>query len=134
MFTRTPQPRKRLLGMTPLIDVVFILLLFFMLASSFIKWNRLEMNIAESGAVEAGEKSALVIGVTNNSYLWKDSPVPLVNLLEILAGELQSDIKRNLIVKPQPEVPLQRVVYLLDKLRGIGGKNVSLQRDHGDRD
>jgi biopolymer transport protein ExbD len=38
-----PAPHRRLISLTPLIDVVFILLVFFMLASSLIKWQAVEM-------------------------------------------------------------------------------------------
>ncbi|WP_373510748.1 ExbD/TolR family protein, partial [Thiocapsa sp.] len=51
MRFESPAPRRRLIGLTPLIDVVFILLVFFMLASSLVKWQALEMEAPASAAV-----------------------------------------------------------------------------------
>ena len=43
-------PKRRRLSLTPLIDVIFLLLLFFMLSSTFSKFSELEINSGSSGS------------------------------------------------------------------------------------
>ena len=43
---RPAAPARKLIGLTPLIDVVFILLLFFMLTSSFFQWQSLDLTMS----------------------------------------------------------------------------------------
>ncbi|MDX1606672.1 MAG: biopolymer transporter ExbD, partial [Candidatus Competibacterales bacterium] len=52
MRLRVTRSRRRIISLTPLIDVVFILLFFFMLASSFIQWRSIDLGLAgaEAGA------------------------------------------------------------------------------------
>ncbi|MGK0476314.1 MAG: biopolymer transport protein ExbD, partial [Oleispira sp.] len=46
------KPKQRnLISLTPLIDVVFILLVFFMLTSSFVEWKFIDLGIGEANAL-----------------------------------------------------------------------------------
>ncbi|UOM37301.1 biopolymer transporter ExbD [Acuticoccus sp. I52.16.1] len=49
---RMPARRRRRLPLTPLIDVIFLLLLFFMLSSTFLRFN--EVEVASAGAAQGG--------------------------------------------------------------------------------
>ena len=56
----TAPSRRRLISLTPLIDVVFILLIFFMLASSFLDWRAIGLDApADATAGAAGELDRL---------------------------------------------------------------------------
>ena len=52
--------RRSLISLTPLIDVVFILLIFFMLASSFSTEEAIELSMPGSGAAEGALPGSLV--------------------------------------------------------------------------
>ena len=53
------RPSRRLISLTPLIDVVFILLVFFMLASSGLDWRAVELSVS-SGSGDAQTQSLAV--------------------------------------------------------------------------
>jgi len=133
LFIQTPPPRKRLLSMTPLIDVVFILLLFFMLASSFIEWREIELNVASNTGVSHSDQSPVVIQITQDNFLLRGESVSLDVLTEEVRSELANNTDLQLVVRPQASVPLQRIVTLLDRLRAVGGRNVSLLRAPSDK-
>jgi len=50
MHFRDAAPPRRRTSLTPLIDVVFLLLVFFMLTSSFIHWRRVDLEAGSEGA------------------------------------------------------------------------------------
>ena len=50
-FGQRASRRRALIGLTPLIDVVFILLVFFMLASSFLDWRAIDLTAPARGLV-----------------------------------------------------------------------------------
>jgi biopolymer transport protein ExbD len=61
------RPRRRhnaLLDMTPLIDVVFLLLIFFMVSTTFDKQTHLKVDLPEAGAVESPEEEVKRIELT----------------------------------------------------------------------
>lgn len=119
--------------MTPLIDVVFILLLFFMLASSFIEWREIELNVASNTGVSHSDQSPVVIQITQDNFLLRGESVSLDVLTEEVRSELANNTDLQLVVRPQASVPLQRIVTLLDRLRAVGGRNVSLLRAPSDK-
>ena len=51
MRLSNPQPARRAISLTPLIDVVFLLLVFFMLASTFMKYASVPISAAGHGSV-----------------------------------------------------------------------------------
>ena len=61
-----PSRNNRLVSMTPLIDVVFILLLFFMLVSNFQQWRGMPLNLA--GQQNNPEQQSRLIGVQIGRY------------------------------------------------------------------
>jgi len=128
MFIQASLPRKRQLSMTPLIDVVFILLLFFMLASSFIEWREIDLSMAGESAVTSSDKSPLVVQLSQDNFLFRGESVSLDQLLEYVASELANQADLQIVVQPQANIPLQKMVMLLDQLRALGVKQVSLLR------
>jgi len=128
MFIQASLPRKRRLSMTPLIDVVFILLLFFMLASSFIEWREIDLSMAGESAVTSSDEPPVVIQLSQDDFLFRGESMSLAQLLEYVASELASQADLQIVVQPQANVPLQKMVMLLDQLRVLGAKQVSLLR------
>ena len=54
-------PTGRLISLTPLIDVVFILLVFFMLASSFLDWRSVDLTVSSgAGAATSAQRAILI--------------------------------------------------------------------------
>ena len=66
---RMPARRRRRLPLTPLIDVIFLLLLFFMLSSTFLRFN--EVEVASAGAARGGASSgtAALLKLTGDGTL-----------------------------------------------------------------
>jgi biopolymer transport protein ExbD len=118
-------PRRRtLISLTPLIDVVFILLVFFMLASNFSQLRAIGVTIpAEAGGPAAGEQP-LVVRVHPDGRLDLDGqPVSEDGLA---ARVRQFADGRPVLVQPVGDTRLQVLVAVLDRLATI--PDVSLAR------
>lgn len=103
---------RRMVSMTPLIDVVFLLLLFFMLTSTFSTFGEIELSPASPGnsAAEAPTDRAFVqIGATR--LVLNGASVSL----EDLSAEVQEG---QVLVSLDDDVTAQRLVDLLVTLRG----------------
>lgn len=57
---------RRTIGLTPLIDVVFLLLVFFMLASTFLRFGTVEIETAGAGAPVADPSQIILIHIEGN--------------------------------------------------------------------
>jgi len=120
--------RRPLISLTPLIDVVFILLIFFMLASSFLDWRAIDL--AAPGRAAAGQSmdGALLVEVRPRGLRLSGERLSL----EALTGRIQARLSvrpdQRVLVKPSAGVPLQRAIDVLDRLAGAGASDLSLIR------
>lgn len=127
--------RRRLpISLTPLIDLVFILLVFFMLASSFLDWRAIPLDVrrdAQGSAASGGGDRALVVDLRADGPAIAGQTVSDVELAARVAAHLvegAGEGARPVIVRPAPNVPLQTAIDLLDTLSAQGVAALSLAR------
>lgn len=124
MRIESPARARSLISLTPLIDVVFILLVFFMLASNFTQLRAIGVTIpAEAGAPAGGERTVLIRVHADERLELDGQPVQLGDL----AGRIHQVANgRPVLVQPVGDARLQTLVTVLDQLAGVPG--VSLVR------
>jgi len=125
--------RRALISLTPLIDVVFILLVFFMLASSFLDWRAIDLDPpARAGAANA-LTGAMLVDVRTNDLRLSGEILPLNQIVERLKQVAGAHPDRAIVVRPADGVSLQRTIRVLDRLVGSGMRNISLTRPEQNR-
>lgn len=137
VFASAPQPRaarsrrqRTLISLTPLIDVVFILLVFFMLASSFQDWRRIELDTpARPEAGGAPMEGALLVEVRPDGLRLSAEPVSFGALVSRVGRRVAAQPEVRVLVKPAPDVVLQEMVRVLDALAAAGVTGMSLVSD-----
>ena len=60
------------IDMTPMLDIVFIMLIFFIVTASFLKEAGIEVNRPEGASGEPQEKANIMIAVTDNDEIWME--------------------------------------------------------------
>lgn len=109
--------------MTPLIDVVFILLVFFMLASSFTTWRSVEMDMATPGGGVAEGRSVLV-ELRTDGLRFGGRNTDETELILQLQDQLADDAELRVLVRFDHDLPLQDSVQLVDRLSTAGIRNL----------
>nr|WP_277425164.1 biopolymer transporter ExbD [Pseudohalocynthiibacter aestuariivivens] len=117
MLRRRKERRK--LSMTSLIDVIFLLLLFFMLSSTFSKFAELELSAASGGAVITSQTKPLFLQLGPNAIRLNGADTVLDRLTDLLRDMPESDTPRPLLIALQGDVTSQRLTDLLVVLRGV---------------
>lgn len=119
-----PRRRRNRLSMTSLIDVIFLLLLFFMLTSTFSKFSEIELSAATSGAgATAGAKPFFMqLGV--DSLRLNGDPLTFETLSASPLAEVEDGTP--LLVSLGAEVEAQRLADLLLALRALPGLRVTV--------
>ena len=126
---RVYRRRRPLIGLTPLIDVVFILLVFFMLASSFLDWRSIDLDAPGRAGAAASLSGAMLVEVRPDGLRLSGRPVALDALTARVDGLLDRQPERRVLVRPTAGVSLQEVVAVLDRLSAAGVDDLSLLRD-----
>lgn len=114
--------------LTPLIDVVFILLIFFILSASFQKESSVEVDrpSASSSMVKEASKT-LTVSVDRNNQIWfKDSVVNLTQLQFQMKSVVAKKEKINTIINADKSVDTGTLVQIIDAIRLSGISNVAI--------
>lgn len=130
-FRITRPPRRRAaISLTPLIDVVFILLVFFMLATSFMEWRTLDLGTpAQTSAARSSEGALLIELRASDAGVVLRLAGERLNLDELkarLLARLEQQPDQKVLLRAGRGVPLQESVTLLDQLDRLGVKQLAL--------
>lgn len=115
------------ISLTPLIDVVFILLLFFMLASDLNRFNAVEFNSSETSAGGQDQTSAIFLRVHGDGrFSLVDERIDETTLDYKISAHLDTNPTQAVIVHPDGDVHLQALIDVLDRLSELGVVSLTL--------
>lgn len=121
------QPKREMpsVGMTPLIDVVFILLIFVVLAANFDRIRGLKVNLPEASSQHKPQKKSLVVSITAQGHIHiEDKQVELHTLLPTLQRfRKQHEV---LLLQGDSQSHLNATVKVLDAATHAGFLSVSI--------
>jgi len=120
-----PRRRRTLISFTPLIDVVFILLVFFMLASSFLDRRAIALDAPATGAAGAPLEGALLVEVRESGLRLSGVTVSPEALEANLRTHLEKRPDRRIVVQPAPGISLDRTIVALDRIAAAGARNIA---------
>ena len=121
--------RKLVIGLTPLIDVVFILFVFFMLSSSFTKWNTLQLSVVPNiddkiSTKEANTSKVTLISCT--TVLLDSINMPFPDILRVLEERIDNSPQHIVLIEPEKSMNLQDFVTKLKQLQFVAAQNLML--------
>lgn len=126
-FKRKTSLEKGRLDIAPLVDVVLLLLIFFMLTSSFITPSGLRIDLPSAEAVEPQEREHLTVTVTEEGeILIGETPVPWDDLRPRLAAALAVDPGRTLILEADRQSLHGTVVRVMSLARELGWEKMAI--------
>lgn len=119
--------RRALISLTPLIDVVFILLVFFMLAARLTGQSAMEVHSASRAAATPVRDDSVLVRIHAGGRLELNGDMlARPALMRHLQALLQRQPRLRVLVQPSVGVVLQQLVELLQGLEDAGVPNVSL--------
>lgn len=115
------------INMTPMLDVVFILLIFFIVTASFVKESGIEVNRPEAQTAVKKERANILVAINHNGEIW-------INKRRIDVRAVQANIERLHAENPQGTVVIQAdqkattdvLIKVMDAARSAGIYDVSI--------
>ncbi len=117
--------QRRRLSLTSLIDVIFLLLLFFMLSSTFSQFSEVELSTQGAGQPGASQSQPIFVQLRAESLRVNAREVTLAQLQDAITPLIEGGETRAL-VSTDADVTAQRLTDLLLALRGIAGLSVQV--------
>lgn len=122
--------RKRVamhLDIAPLVDVVFLLLIFFLLTSQFIKQPGMKIELPEAKYARPQDKMDIVVAVTKKEDLFLNGiSVTMEELPSRLWDILENNPRKIVIIKADKGVKLQPVVTIMDIAKRCRAEGVTI--------
>jgi len=127
MFRLKRQGRPRVtLPLTALIDIVFLLLIYFLLTSSFITREGLKVELPKARSGETIKAPLTVYVDREGEIYFRGQRMSGMALREALYEELTKTSEKRIIIKADRKAPLEAVVSAMDMARLAGAETLSL--------
>lgn len=115
------------LNLTPMLDVVFILLIFFIVTTSFVKETGIDVNRPSATTAEKKPQGNILIAINANGDIWIDNReidirAVRANIQVMKASYPQSSV----IIQSDQNASTGRLVKVMDQVRLAGVQNISI--------
>ena len=130
-YTRPGEEKEGTVNLTPMLDVVFIMLIFFVVTATFVKEVGLEVNQPEDDTWEPEPKETkIVVRITSRDRI-------LIAQRDVDWRSVRANIERMhaehpeaaVVIQPHPESRTETMVHVMDSARQAGVTKVSLAAD-----
>ena len=115
------------IDITPMLDIVFIMLIFFIVTTSFVKETGVEVNRPNASTAVRDERGNILIAITANDEIWIDKR-------RVYLRSVRANVERLKAENPEGSVIIQAdkssktgfLVETMDQVRLAGVQNVSI--------
>ncbi|MCE9683351.1 ExbD/TolR family protein [Halomonas alkalisoli] len=112
-------------NLTPMLDVVFIMLIFFIVTTSFIKESGIEIQRPESSAAMPQPDAQLMVAITSEGAVWVDGqPVDAHRVGERVAALISGD--GGVVIQADREATTGLLIEVMDRIRQAGVEEVAV--------
>ncbi|MCP4129771.1 MAG: biopolymer transporter ExbD [bacterium] len=119
------------LEITPLLDIMFMLLLFFLLTSSFLNPS-IELKLPEASSKEKLQKQDIIISIDKKGtlYLNRDK-TDIVALPGLLKERLALSDKKKIIFQGDENILYKKFVQVMDIIKRSGAREINIAHEKG---
>ena len=115
------------INLTPMLDVVFIMLIFFIVTASFIKEAGIDVDRPDAPSAESQDDAAILIAISANDEIWIDrretEPYAVRGMIERLHAE---NPKGSIVIQADEESTNEMLVVVMEAAKQAGVTNVAI--------
>ena len=123
------EKKKIKINIIPLIDIIFLMLVFFMLATNFYEKRDMEFSIEKDISEDSEIKETAIIKIQKNDYFYEDNKINKSKLEEELVTITNNKKFKNFVILNDKSSEIKSLIYILDILKKNKIKNVSFAND-----
>ena len=116
------KPKKKItLNLTSLIDVLFILIIFFVVSSTFLEQPGIKLNLPEAATSETHAVQKVVLYIDKEEHIFlNDDPISQEEVAEKVEQMIAAQTDKSLVLKADDKVSHGLVIRIMDALRKKG--------------
>jgi len=127
MLYRKKREKNSLIDLSPLIDVVFLLLIFFMVSTTFKDQHGMDLTLPEASSVMQKEDEDLSVTVDRDGQIFVNGEVVKLSDLESFLSEKKGSglSEKTIILNIDQSISHGRVVKVMDAVKSAGAKGIA---------
>ena len=125
--TRTSEDQGQAIDLTPMLDVVFIMLIFFIVTATFIKLPGVDVTKVDTETADPYKKVGILVAVSGNNEYWIDKKRVEVSGLKLnLTRMFNDNPKGGMVIQADNESNIEALARVADVAREIGISPVAI--------
>ena len=123
----TESEEEKVADLTPMLDVVFIMLIFFIVTATFIKETGIEIDRPDTKTAELKKTVSLLVGVSSDNIIWIDKKKVDIRQVRPVMERLHSENpKGGLVIKADSASKVEKVLAVMEAARTLGIVQVAI--------
>jgi biopolymer transport protein ExbD len=115
------------IDLTPMLDVVFIMLIFFIVTTSFVTETGIDINRPSAATAEKRSKGNILIAITQNGEIWLDKRQIDIRAVRANIQRMKAKFPQSaVIIQSDTESKTGTLVRVMDQIRLAGVQNISI--------
>ncbi len=115
------------INMTPMLDIVFIMLIFFIVTAVFVKEAGIEVERPEAATAEQVDRVSIIIAVSDNDEVWiNKNEVNVRDITPIVQKLKKENPKGKIVIQADEKSKSGIVVDIMDQLNALGVAGVAI--------
>lgn len=115
------------LDMTPMLDIVFIMLIFFIVTGSSVKESGLDVNRPQAQTAEKKEQAHIIVGISSNGEIWIDKHLVDIRAVRANIARLHAENPLgSVVIAADRETKTHVLVSVMDQIRLAGINNAAI--------
>ena len=128
------EKKKIKINIIPLIDIIFLMLVFFMLATNFYEKRDMKFSIEKDISENSELKKTTIIKIEKNEYLFENKKIEKISLEKELLKIWNSQNFKNFVILNDESSEVKTLIYILDILKKNKIKDVTFSNDPQKKD
>jgi len=125
-----PEEEAQAIDLTPMLDVVFIMLIFFIVTATFIKETGIEVNRPEATTWDEKKRASILIAVNSNNEIWIDkSRVDPRGVRQAVERLLAENPNGTVVIQSDSEASIELLVDVTNAAREAGVLDVAVSTE-----
>ena len=126
-FAQGMEEEESSIDITPMLDVVFIMLIFFIVTATFIKEAGIEVNRPDAATATKAEKANILIAIGANNDIWIDRRQVDIRSVRPNIERLHAENPQgSVVIQADKESKTDTLIQVMDAARSAGVFNVSI--------
>jgi biopolymer transport protein ExbD len=118
------------INVTPLVDIMLVLLIIFMLTAHLIAKQAIEMELPRAANSTSVKSQTMIVSLAKGGDVFlDDKPITAPSLHDAIAAAVAKDGKLQVVIAGDKDVQHGRIVWVLDLIRSLGVTSFAIQID-----